>query len=86
MENLKRITLFARKCDCCGKGMDDGYYLDGEYICSDECFDKTYTSEERTAMDVGGDDSDCYWTEWNDESDISYQEINGVLTSINDEE
>lgn len=57
-----------RICECCGKfPMMDGFYLDGEYLCSDECLEKTYTPKEIEAMDMGGDDSECYWTEWEDE-------------------
>ena len=50
-----------RICNCCGKfPMMDGFYLDGEYLCSDECLEKTYTKKEIEAMDIGGDDSECY--------------------------
>ena len=33
-----------RRCDYCGKLMHKGYYLDGEYACSDKCRNESSTS------------------------------------------
>ena len=74
---------FYRKCDCCGDGMDEGYYLDGEYACSKECLDKMLTQEEQKELRVGVDDSDYFWTDWyGDEEDYQYIFTNGELKEI----
>ena len=57
-----------RVCDVCGKPMSEGYYLDGDHACSDECAlvifggDKALMDEILSHADE--DDSECYWTEW----------------------
>lgn len=35
-----------RRCDHCGKPMKEGYYLAGEYACSDECCLALYDGDE----------------------------------------
>ena len=57
-----------RRCNHCGKPMKEGYYLGGEYACSDECAlalyhgDKAQMDEDLSHADE--DDGECYWTEW----------------------
>jgi hypothetical protein len=63
------MLKFARKCDACGKGMNEGYVVDDgcEYFCTDVCLHTKYTAEEWAemfAVDIG------YWTEWDAESEI----------------
>lgn len=87
---MKKI-LWSRKCDCCGKGMDRGYCINsGEYyFCTEECLDNAAwesdvipsVSELANMPEDEVDWSDSYWTEW-DADDKQYQEINGVLTLI----
>jgi len=63
-------TSYARKCSECGKGMNEGYVIDGgsEYYCSDPCLHKHMTDAEfEDACDDG--EGDTYWTEWEDESE-----------------
>jgi len=77
---------YARKCDKCGCGMDEGYVAGTEYYCSDTCLHTIYTPEEWTNMYEEGEDmggSDYYWTKWEDEEDYQYQIINGILEEIN---
>jgi hypothetical protein len=59
---------FARQCDACGSGMNEGYIINGgeEYFCSDECLHTEYTQEEYEEMH-GDDDTETYWTEWEDD-------------------
>lgn len=66
-------TVYARKCDHCSKGMDEGYLINEgeEYYCSDECLHQHYTVDEWAAMS-DGDDAESYWTEWDDPTDIQY--------------
>ena len=76
---------YARKCDKCGNGMNDGYVVwgGGEYYCSPECLHKQYTPKEWQEMyddseECGGNDN--YWTEWEDES--NYVLFNNKLINI----
>ena len=61
---------FARKCDECGKGMNEGYVIDAgaAYYCSDECLHKHFTEEEWTELYDDGN-SESYWTEWDPEDE-----------------
>lgn len=57
-----------RRCDYCGKPMREGYYLGGEYACSDECALALYHGD-KAQMEEGlshaeEEDGECYWAEW----------------------
>jgi len=66
---------YARTCDECGKGMNEGYCIDGgmAYYCSDECLHKNFTPEEWEEMCSDDDDalepSESYWTTWDEDPD-----------------
>jgi len=70
-ENEIEESDFIRICDECGKVMQEGYCIGGgqAYYCSDECLHKATDEVDREAYDIGGDNSDSYWTnwEWSDE-------------------
>ena len=54
--------LYPRKCDNCGKGMHEGYYMenDGVYFCGDECLTAYLYKEDM-----------CYYTQWdNDDVEV----------------
>lgn len=57
-----------RRCDHCGKPMSKGYYLGGEYACSDECclalYDGDKAQMEEDLSHAEEDDAECYYTEW----------------------
>lgn len=57
-----------RKCDNCGKAIKVGYYLAGEFACSDECCLALYHGDEKQMQEdlSHADESWCdtYWTEW----------------------
>lgn len=57
-----------RRCDHCGKPMSRGYYLGGEYACSDECFLALYDGDkaqmEEDLSHAEENDAECYYTEW----------------------
>ncbi len=58
----------VRRCDHCGKPMREGYYLDGEYACSDEyalalCHGDKAQMEEALSQ-AEEENGECYWTEW----------------------
>lgn len=83
MENRK----FARMCSSCGKGMNEGYVVNGdlEYYCTDECLYAHYDSEDYEEMFDDGNGDSCYTT-WEDESDYEYILINNELKPIEDYE
>lgn len=58
----------VRRCDHCGKPMKEGYYLGGEYACSDECCLALYNGDEKQMKEdlshAEEEDGECYWTEW----------------------
>lgn len=57
-----------RRCDHCGRPMKEGYYLGGEYACSDECCLALYSGDAKTMMEdlskADDDDGECYYTDW----------------------
>jgi hypothetical protein len=87
IEEVVKGDKYARKCDKCGQGMNEGYciYEGEEYYCSDECLHSVYSKSVWEGMydaeDIGN--SSSYWTQWEDEEDYQYQIINGILEEIN---
>lgn len=74
---------YARKCDKCGKGMNDGFVSNGtEYYCSNECLCTEYTKQEWIEI-ASHEDSDSYWTEWEDSSDYQFVLFDNQLIEIN---
>lgn len=67
---------FARKCDECGKVFNDGYVVNAgdEYYCSDKCLNKHYSSSEWKEMTSDIDNSDSYYTSWEDEEEAQFYE------------
>lgn len=61
-DDLERI------CGCCGKSMTEGYVIYGgeDELCSTECLENAYSSEDIKTMEIGADNSDSYWTRWED--------------------
>lgn len=61
-------TQEVRRCDSCGRPMKEGYYLAGEYACSDECALNLYHGDKATMEEdlshADEDDGECYYTEW----------------------
>lgn len=59
-----------RVCDHCGKIMREGWYLNGEYACSEGCAIHLYGGdEEQFKKDLDDEESEsssteCYWTRW----------------------
>jgi hypothetical protein len=87
IEEVVKGDKYARKCDKCGQGMNEGYciYEGEEYYCSDECLHSVYSKSVWEGMynaeDI--DNSPSYWTQWEDKEDYQYQIINGILEEIN---
>lgn len=61
---------FARECNACGKGMNEGYCVESgiEYYCSDECLHTEITPEEWLELYNDGE-GDSYWTDWSEDPD-----------------
>jgi hypothetical protein len=68
------MKTYARKCDKCGKLFNEGYCINGgeQYYCSDECLFKAVPNHHRLC--IGQDDSDSYWTSWEDQTEHLYFE------------
>lgn len=73
-------TKFARKCSECGKGMNEGYVINGgvAHYCSDACMHKHVSADEFEELYDDGD-GDSYWTEW-DECDCDDDEEEEVVS------
>jgi hypothetical protein len=61
---------YARECDECGAGMNEGYLIDNgyKYYCSDVCLHKNMTPEEWDELYADGDGDSC-WTTWDEDLD-----------------
>lgn len=68
-------------CDCCGEYMTKGYVLDGgeQYFCSDECLFHEHGNNAHNDLNIGEDDSDSYWTEWDLKVDDKETTLNEFL-------
>ena len=66
VQNLEDEDI--RRCDKCGMPMKEGYYLAGEYACSDMCCLSLYAGDKLAMYEdlknASADSSDCYYTEW----------------------
>ena len=85
IEEVVKGDKYARSCNCCGEGMNEGYFIDYEYFCSDYCRNTEYPTDVWLKLyeesEANGGDY-CYWTEW-DDSEYEYQIIDGKLQTIN---
>jgi len=84
---MKKETKYARKCDITGEGMNEGYciqdgmmYIKGHHDMLQHITDET----DFETIEEAYDEEYYYYTEWKDEDEYEYIEINGVLTEIND--
>lgn len=90
------MEKYARKCDCCGKGMNKGYYDAGQYYCSDRCLIWGNSSDgfeeeggdEKTSYDMSCWERDhkqspdnCYYTEWEEIDEEEYYDADGNVYS-----
>jgi hypothetical protein len=82
VNKLNEGKKYARLCTCCGKGMNEGYFANYEYFCSDSCLRTEFSGSEWEQL-TNEDDDNYYWTEWEDAEDYQYQIINGILEEIN---
>jgi hypothetical protein len=72
---LPEGLTWARTCEKCGKGMIEGFVIDGgmSYYCSEECLHKDVSPEEWEQLYNEGD-GDSYWTEWYEEEGEWFEE------------
>lgn len=59
--------LNKRTCTNCGISMSQGYRCCDESYCSKECLDKSFVGSGTAWEEHHEEDSDCYWTQWEDE-------------------
>lgn len=78
------MTKYARKCDATGQGMNEGWVVgDGEqYFKYEDDAKKWAVSAGYANLDEAFDDDAIYWTEWEEEFDYEYVEVDGVLQEI----
>jgi hypothetical protein len=87
IEEVVKGDKYARCCNRCDNGMNEGYFANYEYFCSDKCLHTQYTAEEWEELASDGVEDEegndyYYWTEWEDEEDYQYQIIDGKLQEI----
>ena len=66
------VDRWGRICDVCGKWHTEGYYVDGDYACSEDCAVQLYRGDwnafkaDLALLDdpATADDAEVYWTEW----------------------
>ena len=65
---VKKIEEWGRTCDHCGAHMTEGYYLAGEYACSEACAIELYDGDEAAFREdlshAEEDNGEVYFTEW----------------------
>jgi len=78
-----KMEVTVRKCTHCGKLMDEGFVINNgaAYYCSKECLDAEVGWEEYEKM-YEADDSENYWTSWQDECCILDQDGQTVELSV----
>ena len=78
---------YARKCDKCGKGMNEGFVYEGgiNYYCTEECLYLDFTPQKwgNLLSDFDDDESNNYWTEWEDDNDYQFVLFDNQLIEIN---
>jgi hypothetical protein len=77
---------FARECNACGKGMNEGYCIEGgiEYYCSDACLHTEITLEEYMELYADGE-GDSYWTDWSEDPE-HFEDDEGVEIKLDIED
>jgi hypothetical protein len=73
---------YARICDKCGNGMNEGYVVEGgqEYYCTPKCLHEVYTPMEWQNR-FSDECTENYWTEW-DNIGSEYFLFNNQLINI----
>lgn len=51
-------------CKTCSKDMIEGWVVDGDTYCSEECRRKDYSDEEYEDKYDSDDSDEAYWTQW----------------------
>lgn len=64
-----------RICSHCQKEMSEGYCIEGglDYYCSDDCLEQHMSRDEFNEL-YDNEEGDSYWTEWEDEEEMEYDE------------
>lgn len=78
----KKIT-WARACECCGAGMNEGFLTDDLYsytFCSESCMNE-YLGED-VALVMQEEDT-VFWTQWDESEHEFFEDTNGKLHLIN---
>ena len=65
-EQIGEEELPIRFCTCCGKIMQQGYYVEEgwQYYCTEDCLKQSFTEKEILDFKMGEEGSENYWTSW----------------------
>lgn len=65
-DQIGEEDLPFRFCTCCGKIMQEGYFIDSmwSYYCTEVCLEQSFTAKEILDFEIGKEDSNNYWTSW----------------------
>jgi hypothetical protein len=79
-------TKWARKCSVTGKGMNEGFcFADGQdYAIDEESALKLAKEYGHDTLKEAYEDDVYYYTEWEDEDDYQYVEIDGNVIDIDE--
>ena len=95
---METIEKFAKKCDCCGKGMNLGYVDCESTYCSDRCLvwgnspHSTLNTDEfipyhpsEWASDHEIFPNSCYYTEWEELEEDEYYLADGTIVTTDEQ-
>lgn len=82
----EKQNLWARQCDVTLEGMNEGWVVgDGDaYFKYEKDALEWATDVGYANLEEAYEDDAIYWTEWDDETDRQYIEIDGVLCDVED--
>lgn len=80
------MIKYARKCDATGQGMNEGWCVgQGErYFKYEEDAAKWAVGAGYEDLDEAFEHNAIYWTEWEEEFDYEWVEVDGVLREIDE--
>ena len=77
METKRKLYLYPRKCDFCGKGMEKGMFVEGETYCDEKCIMDFY--QDKKVFTIG--DKICVYKDFlqilneDTEDELFYDEV-----------
>ena len=86
---------YARRCDITGEGMNEGYIVGDGFmhikyekdliaLIRSWGVDENNELSDDFILNESYENEEYYWTEWECEDDIQYEEVDGELIELND--